>query len=53
MAAVLVIEDDDRIRLSLLLALEDEGYTRTGRATAEEGLRRAAGGARPTPCWST
>ncbi|GAA3347066.1 response regulator transcription factor [Amorphoplanes nipponensis] len=38
MAAVLVIEDDDRIRLSLVMALEDEGYTVTGAATAEEGL---------------
>lgn len=37
-ASVLVIEDDDRIRRSLLLALEDEGYTATGAATAEEGL---------------
>lgn len=35
---MLVIEDDDRIRRSLLLALEDEGYTATGAATAEEGL---------------
>ncbi|WP_406045860.1 response regulator transcription factor [Micromonospora sp. NBC_00898] len=39
MTAVLVIEDDDRIRLALLLALEDEGYTAHGAATAEEGLR--------------
>ncbi|MET8147869.1 response regulator transcription factor [Actinoplanes sp. NPDC049668] len=38
MSAVLVIEDDDRIRLSLVLALEDEGYTVTGAPTAEEGL---------------
>ncbi|BCJ48655.1 DNA-binding response regulator [Actinoplanes sp. NBRC 14428] len=38
MSAVLVIEDDDRIRLSLLLALEDEGYAATGAPTAEEGL---------------
>jgi two-component system response regulator RegX3 len=37
-AAVLVIEDDDRIRLSLVLAMEDEGYTVRGVATAEEGL---------------
>jgi two-component system response regulator RegX3 len=37
-ASVLVIEDDDRIRLSLLLALEDEGYAVQGAATAEEGL---------------
>lgn len=36
--AVLVIEDDDRIRLSLILALEDEGYSARGAATAEEGL---------------
>lgn len=35
---MLVIEDDDRIRLSLVLALEDEGYTVRGAATAEQGL---------------
>ncbi|NUR69706.1 MAG: response regulator transcription factor [Hamadaea sp.] len=40
MASVLVIEDDDRIRLSLVLALEDEGYVAEGAATAEEGLAR-------------
>ncbi|MEW2383560.1 response regulator transcription factor [Micromonospora sp. NPDC047707] len=39
MTAVLVIEDDDRIRLALLLALEEEGYAARGAATAEEGLR--------------
>jgi DNA-binding response OmpR family regulator len=38
MSAVLVIEDDDRIRLSLVLALEEEGYAATGAPTAEEGL---------------
>lgn len=38
MATVLVIEDDDRIRQSLLLALEDEGYLAHGVASAEEGL---------------
>jgi DNA-binding response OmpR family regulator len=37
-SSVLVIEDDDRIRLSLLLALEDEGYAARGAGTAEEGL---------------
>lgn len=36
--SVLVIEDDDRIRLSLALALEDEGYLAYQAATAEEGL---------------
>ncbi|MFV2116801.1 response regulator transcription factor [Micromonospora sp. LOL_025] len=40
MTDVLVIEDDDRIRLALLLALEDEGYRVRGVATAEEGLLR-------------
>ena len=44
-SGVLVIEDDDRIRLSLVLALEDEGYAAHGAATAEEGL--AAQRARP------
>ncbi|HEX6499785.1 MAG TPA: response regulator transcription factor [Micromonosporaceae bacterium] len=38
MPTVLVIEDDDRIRLSLALALEDEGYTVHEASTAEEGL---------------
>jgi DNA-binding response OmpR family regulator len=38
MSAVLLIEDDDRIRLSLAMALEDEGYTAHAVATAEEGL---------------
>lgn len=36
--SVLVIEDDDRIRLSLVMALEDEGYTVRAATTAEEGL---------------
>lgn len=38
MPAVLLIEDDDRIRLSLTLGLEDEGYAVRGAASAEEGL---------------
>ena len=38
MSAVLLIEDDDRIRLSLTMALEDEGYTAQAVPTAEEGL---------------
>lgn len=38
MSTVLLIEDDDRIRLSLSMALEDEGYTTQAVATAEEGL---------------
>lgn len=33
-----MIEDDDRIRLALLPALEDEDYEAVGAATAEEGL---------------
>jgi DNA-binding response OmpR family regulator len=39
MPDVLVIEDDDRIRRSLMLALEDEGNVVRGAATAEDGLR--------------
>ncbi len=35
---MLVIEDDDRIRTSLELALEDEGYAVRGASSAEEGL---------------
>jgi two-component system response regulator RegX3 len=38
MPGLVVIEDDDRIRRSLVLALEDEGYVARGAATAEEGL---------------
>ncbi|GAA1763042.1 response regulator transcription factor [Luedemannella helvata] len=38
MTSVLMIEDDDRIRRSLALALEDEGYAVRATATAEEGL---------------
>ncbi|GAA1798774.1 response regulator transcription factor [Planosporangium flavigriseum] len=38
MAALLVIEDDDRIRLSLALALEDEGHAVREASTAEDGL---------------
>ena len=40
MPSVLIIEDDDRIRLALLLALEEEGFDADGTGTAEEGLRR-------------
>jgi DNA-binding response OmpR family regulator len=36
---LLLVEDDDRIRTALQLALEDEGYSVTGVATAEEALR--------------
>jgi len=41
-ARLLIVEDDDRIRLSLKLALEDEGYTVQDVATAEEGLAEHA-----------
>jgi len=39
---LLVVEDDDRIRLSLRMALEDEGYTVRDVSTAEEGLAEHA-----------
>jgi two-component system response regulator RegX3 len=38
MSTVLVVEDDDRIRLSLELALEEEGYQVTAVPTAEQAL---------------
>jgi DNA-binding response OmpR family regulator len=38
-SSLLIVEDDDRIRLSLQLALEDEGYTVTAVPTAEQALR--------------
>lgn len=42
MGSLLLVEDDDGIRLSLELALEDEGHRVTGVATAEAGLARWA-----------
>jgi DNA-binding response OmpR family regulator len=42
---ILLIEDDDRIRTSTRLALEDEGYEVAEAATAEAGLRLFAAGA--------
>ncbi|HVM28643.1 MAG TPA: response regulator transcription factor [Mycobacteriales bacterium] len=42
MPRLLVVEDDDRIRLSLRMALEDEGYTVRDVSTAEEGLAEHA-----------
>ncbi len=44
MASLLLVEDDDGIRLSLELALEDEGHQVTGVGTAEAGLDRMAAG---------
>ena len=40
MSTVLVVEDDDGIRLALTLALEDEGYTTTAEPTGELALAR-------------
>jgi DNA-binding response OmpR family regulator len=39
-AALLLVEDDDRIRRALAMALEDEGYVVEGVGTAEAGLAR-------------
>jgi DNA-binding response OmpR family regulator len=36
--SLLLVEDDDRIRLALSMALEDEGYRVTSVETAEQGL---------------
>ncbi len=42
MVQLLLVEDDDGIRLSLELALEDEGHEVVGVSTAEAGLARQA-----------
>ncbi len=42
MTTLLVVEDDDRIRAALTMALEDEGYAVTAVGTAEEGLAHHA-----------
>jgi DNA-binding response OmpR family regulator len=39
---LLIVEDDDRIRMSLRMALEDEGYAVRDVPTAEEGLAEHA-----------
>lgn len=44
MSSLLIVEDDDRIRLALQLALEDEGYEVAAVASAEQGLRHLSGG---------
>ncbi|MDP9436751.1 MAG: response regulator transcription factor [Actinomycetota bacterium] len=40
MSSVLVVEDDDGIRMALTLALEDEGYTTAAEPTGELALAR-------------
>jgi DNA-binding response OmpR family regulator len=40
MSRILIIEDDERIRSSMRLALEDEGYTVDDVASGEEGVSR-------------
>jgi len=46
-ARLLVLDDDDGIRASLSLAMEDEGYLVAGCASAEEALARVAAGDLP------
>ena len=40
MSRILVVEDDERIRSSMRLALEDEGYTVEDVGSGEEALAR-------------
>jgi DNA-binding response OmpR family regulator len=44
MSRILVVEDDERIRLSMRLALEDEGYVVDDVASGEDALARFAEG---------
>ncbi len=45
MAGLLIVDDDDGIRASLTLVLEDEGYRVHAAASAEEAIALLAGGA--------
>jgi DNA-binding response OmpR family regulator len=45
--SVLVVEDDDDIRASLLEFLDDHGYLARGAANGREGLTALSDGARP------
>ena len=42
MSRILIVEDDERIRSSMRLALEEEGYTVDGVGSGEEGVTRFA-----------
>ncbi len=42
MSRILIVEDDERIRSSMRLALEDEGYTAEGVASGEDAVARFA-----------
>ena len=44
MSSILIVEDDERIRSSMRLALEDEGYTVVDVASGEEAVARFADG---------
>ncbi len=50
MSRILIVEDDERIRSSMRLALEDEGYAVEDVASGEEATRRAS--PRSHPNWS-
>ena len=47
---ILSVEDDERIRTAVKLALEDEGWSVEEADTGEEALERVPAAARPTSC---
>ena len=47
---ILTVEDDERIRTAVKLALEDEGWVVEEAETGEEALERVQPATRPTSC---
>ena len=47
---ILTVEDDERIRTAVKLALEDEGWVVEEAETGEEALERVHPHTRPTSC---
>ena len=47
---ILAVEDDERIRTAVKLALEDEGWTVTEAANGEDALLASSSRSRPTSC---
>ena len=47
---ILTVEDDERIRTAVKMALEDEGWTVEEAASGEEALERVRPRSRPTSC---
>ena len=47
---ILTVEDDERIRTAVKLALEDEGWTVEETGSGEEAIDACSAASRPTSC---